>query len=60
MLVDLPLVSPSMPNILGIDVATVNSPVLHVNFAKIYTDSEVIISMTLLFGRMFSLIKIFH
>ena len=60
MLVDLPLVSPSMPNTLGTDVVTVNSPLLHINFAKIHTDSEIIISMTLLFGRMFNLIKIFH
>ena len=60
MLVGLPLISPSMPNILGIDVATVNSPVLHINFAKIHKDSEVVLSMTLLFGRMLSLVKRFH
>ena len=60
MLVDLPLISLSMSNILEINVAVVNSPVLHINFAKIHTDSEVVLSMTLLFGRMLSLMKRFH
>ena len=49
-----------MSNIIGIDVATVISPVLHINFVEIHTDSEVVLSMTLLFCRMFSLVKIFH
>ena len=49
-----------MSNILEIDVATVISPILCINFAKIHTDSEVVISMTLLFGRMLSLVKRFH
>ena len=57
---DLPLVSLSMPNILGIDIATVNYLILHINFDKIHTDSEIVLSMTLLFCRMLSLVKIFH
>ena len=60
MLMNLPLMSLSMSNILEIDVATVISPILRFNFAKIHTDSEVILSMTLLFGRMLSLVKRFH
>ena len=48
MLKNLSLMSLSMSDILGIDVATVISPVLCLNFAKIHTDSEVVISMTLL------------
>ena len=60
MLMNLPLVSLSMSNILEIDVATVISLVLRINFAKIHTDSEVVLSMTLLFGRMLSLVKRFH
>ena len=35
-----------MSNIFRIDVATVISPVLCVNFAKIHTDSEAVISIT--------------
>ena len=42
----------------GIDVAIVISPVLRINFAKIHMDNEVVLSITLLFGRMFSLVKI--
>ena len=49
-----------MPNIIGIDVVTVNSHVLHINFAKIHTNSEVVLYMILLFGRMLILVKIFH
>ena len=49
-----------MPNILGIDVVIVNSPVLHINFAKIHMDSEVVLYRILLFGRMLILVKIFH
>ena len=60
MFMNLPLVSLSMSDILEIDVVTVISPVLHINFAKIHMDSEVILSMTLLFGRMFGLVKRFH
>ena len=60
MLINWPLVSVSMLDILKIDVETVISPILHINFAKIHTDSEVVISMTLLFGRMLSLGKRFH
>ena len=43
---NLSLVSLSMSDILGIDVATVIFPILHINFTKIHTDSEVILSMT--------------
>ena len=46
MLMNLPLVGLSMSNILEIDVATFISHVLHINFAKIHMDSEVILSMT--------------
>ena len=60
MLMNLPLVSLSMSDIFEIDVATVISLVLRNNFAKIHRDSEVILSMTLLFGEMLSLMKIFH
>ena len=60
MLMNLPLVSRSLSNILENDVATVVSPILRINFAKIHTDSEVVLSMTLLFSRMFSLVKRFH
>ena len=58
MLMNLPLVSLSISNIIKIDVTTVISPVLRINFAKIIPDNEVVISMTLLFCRMFSLVKI--
>ena len=57
---NLPLMSMSLLDILVIYVATIISPVLRINFAKIHTDSKVVISMTLLFGRMFSLVKRFH
>ena len=57
MLMNLPLVSLSMSDILEIDVATVISLVLHINFAKIHTNNEVVLSMTLLFSRMLSLVK---
>ena len=60
MLMNLHLVSLSMSDILEIDVVTVISPVLPINFAKIYTNRKVVISMTLLFGRMLSLVKRFH
>ena len=60
MFMNLSLVSLSMSDILGINIVTVISLVLHINFAKIHTDNEVIISKTLLFCRMFSLVKRFH
>ena len=60
MLMNLSLVSLSMSNIFLIDVTTFISPVLRINFAKISTDSEVVLSMILLFGMMFSLVKRFH
>ena len=53
------LVSLSMLDIFEIDVATVIFPVLYINFAKIYTVKEVVILVTLLFGRMLSLVKRF-
>ena len=58
MLKNLFLVSMSILDIFGIDVATVISPVLHINFSKIHIDSEVILSITLLFGRMLSLVSL--
>ena len=60
MLMNLHLASLSMSDILGIDVAIVIFPVLRINFAEIYPDNEVVISMTLLFGRMLILVKRFH
>ena len=51
----------SMLNIsFGIDAVTVISPILCINFAKTQTDSVIALSMTLLFGRMLSLVKRFH
>ena len=49
-----------MSDILKIDATIVISHVLRINFAKIYTDSEVNLLMTLLFSRMLSLVKMFH
>ena len=46
---NLPLVSLNMSDNLGINVATVISLVLHINFTKIHMDIEVILSITLLF-----------
>ena len=60
MLMNLSLVSLSMSDILEIDVAIVTSTVLRINFAKIHIDSEVVLSITLLFGRMLNLVKRFH
>ena len=60
MFMNLLLVSLSMSNILKIDVAIVISSVLRINFAKIHTDSKVVILMTLLLGMMLSLMKRFH
>ena len=60
MIKNLSIVSLNMSNIFRIDVATVISPVLRINFAKIHTNSEVVLLITLLFGKMLSLIKIFH
>ena len=60
MLINLSLVSLSMSDIFGINVSTIIFSVLRINFAKIHTDSEVVLSMTLLFGRMLSLVKRFH
>ena len=45
MLMNFPIVCLSMKDILEIDVTTVISPVLRINFAKIHTDSEVVLSM---------------
>ena len=61
MLVDLPLVSINMSDIsFGIDAVTVISPILRIDFAKTQTNIEIVLSMTLLFGRMLSLVKRFH
>ena len=60
MLMNLPLMSLSMSDIFGIYVAIVISSILHINFTKIHSTSEVVLSMTLLFGRMLSLVKRFH
>ena len=60
MLANLSLMSLSVSDILGIDDATVISPVLRINFAKIHTNNEVVLSITLLFGRMLNLVKRFH
>ena len=60
MLKNLPLVSLSMSDIFEIDITTVISPALHINFAKIYTNNKIVLSMTLLFGMMLSLMKKFH
>ena len=60
MLMHLSLMSLSMSNILRIDVTTIISLVLHINFAKMHTDSKVVIPITLLFGKMLNLMKIFH
>ena len=57
---NLPFVYLTISNILRIDVATIISLIWHINFSKIYTDSEVVVSMTLLFGRILSLVKKFH
>ena len=46
MFMNLPLVSLSMLDIFGIDATTVISLVLRINFTKIHTDSEVVLSMT--------------
>ena len=43
-----------------INVAIIIYPVLRINFAKIHTNNEVSLSITLLFYRMFSLVKKFH
>ena len=60
MFMNLPLLSLGTLDIFGIDATTIIYLVLHVNFSKIHTDSEVVISMTLLFGRMLSLVNKFH
>ena len=60
MLINLSLVSLSMSDILEVDVAIVISLVFRINFCKIHTNNEVVISMTLLFGRMLSLVNRFH
>ena len=57
---NLSLVNMSISDIIEIDVTTVISPVLHINFAKIHTYSGVVLSKTLLFDRMLSLVKMFN
>ena len=56
MLKNLPLVSLSMLDILGIYVVIVISLILRINFAKSHMGSEVVLSMTLLFDRMLSFV----
>ena len=46
MLKNLPPMSLSMSDIFGIGIAIIISLVLHINFAKIHTNSEVVLSMT--------------
>ena len=46
MFMNLPFVSLSMSDFFFIDVETVISLVLHINFANIHTDSEVVLSIT--------------
>ena len=60
MLAYLPFSSMSMSKIFGINAATVISFILHINFVKIHTDIEVVLSITLLFGRMLSLVNRLH
>ena len=60
MLKNLSLVSLSISDIFGIDASIVIFPVLCINFIKIHMNNEVVLSITLLFDRMFSLVKIFH
>ena len=60
MFMNLPIVSMNILDILEIDVATVISSVLRINFAMIHTDSEIVLSMILLFGRMLSFVKRLH
>ena len=60
MLMYLYFMSLTMSNILEIDVAVVISSVFRIIFAKIHTDSQVVISMTLLFGRMLSFVRRFN
>ena len=60
MLMNLLFVNLSISDIFGIDVAIVISLILCINFAKIHMDSGVVLLMTLLFGRIFSLVKRFH
>ena len=59
MLINLPLLSLSMSGILGIDVTIVIYPILHINFSKIPTNSEVVLLITLLFDRMLNLVRDF-
>ena len=44
----------------GIYAVTVISPILRIDFAKTQTNIEIVLSMTLLFGRMLSFVKRFH
>ena len=57
---NLPLVSLTISDIIGINVANVISSVLHFNFAKVHTDSVVVQSINLSFDKMLSLVKRFH
>ena len=57
---NLSFVSLSVSDIFVIDVTTLISPALCINFAKIYANSKVVILITSLFCRIFSLVKIFY
>ena len=60
MLMNLSLVSLSMSYIFWNDVTNVISPIWYINFAKIHANSEIILSITLLFDKILSLVKIFQ
>ena len=60
MLMNLSLVSLSMSYIFWNDATNVISLILYINFAKIHANSEVVLSITLLFDRILSLVKIFQ
>ena len=51
MFMNLSFMSLSMLDIFGIDVVIIISLILRVSFIKINTDSEVVISITLLFSK---------
>ena len=60
MLMNLSLVTLSISDIFEINVVTVISLILRINFVKIHTNNEVVIFISLLFSRMFNLMKKFH
>ena len=60
MIMNLSLVTLSISDIFEINVVTVISLILRINFVKIHTNNVVIIFISLLFSRMFNLMKRFH